>query len=267
MGFRDRPVTEQNRALFGAGTDRVPLHGVVWPTPSTANGVPPVQLFIRYVLAPLVRLIWRPRVQGADHIPATGPVILAANHRAAVDTAFIPLVASRRVAFLGKSEYFTGRGLRGRLMAAFVRALGYIPVDRGNARAGLAALDAGRRVLETGGVFGIYPEGTRSLDGRLHRGHTGVASLALSTGAVVVPVGLIGTERGQPIGRLFPRLARVQIRFGAPLEFSRYDGLEGAPAIRRAVTDEIMDVIADLSGQTYVDSYHRRPDEQLPAAA
>ncbi|KAA1023219.1 1-acyl-sn-glycerol-3-phosphate acyltransferase [Pseudonocardia sp. EV170527-09] len=225
-----------------------------------------MQLFIRYVLAPLVRLVWRPRVRGADRIPATGPVILAANHRAAVDTAFIPLVAPRKVAFLGKAEYFTGRGLRGRLMAAFLGALGYIPVDRANARAGLAALAAGREVLERGGAFGIYPEGTRSLDGKLHRGHTGVASLALSTGAVVVPVGLIGTERVQPIGRLFPRLARVEIRFGRPLEFSRYDGLEGAPAIRRAVTDEIMDAIADLSEQTYVDSYHRRPDESAAAA-
>ena len=225
-----------------------------------------MQLFIRYVLAPLVRLVWRPRVRGADRIPATGPVILAANHRAAVDTAFIPLVAPRRVAFLGKAEYFTGRGLRGRLMAAFLGALGYIPVDRSNARAGLAALAAGREVLERGGAFGIYPEGTRSLDGKLHRGHTGVASLALSTGAVVVPVGLIGTERVQPIGRLFPRLARVEIRFGRPLEFSRYEGLEGAPAIRRAVTDEIMDAIADLSGQIYVDSYHRRPDDSAAAA-
>lgn len=225
-----------------------------------------MQLFIRYVLAPLVRLVWRPRVRGADRIPATGPVILAANHRAAVDTAFIPLVAPRKVAFLGKAEYFTGRGLRGRLMAAFLGTLGYIPVDRANARAGLAALAAGREVLERGGAFGIYPEGTRSLDGKLHRGHTGVASLALSTGAVVVPVGLIGTERVQPIGRLFPRLARVEIRFGRPLEFSRYDGLEGAPAIRRAVTDEIMDAIADLSEQTYVDSYHRRPDDSAAAA-
>lgn len=225
-----------------------------------------MQLLIRYVLAPLVRLLWRPRVHGADRIPLTGPVILAANHRAAVDTAFIPLVAARRVAFLGKAEYFVGRGLRGRLTAAFLGALGYIPVDRGNVRAGLAALAAGRRVLEAGGAFGIYPEGTRSLDGRLHRGHTGVASLALSTGAVVIPVGLRGTERVQPAGRLFPRLARVEIRFGTPLEFSRYEGLEGAPAIRRAVTDEIMDAIADLSGQIYVDSYHRRPDDRRDAA-
>ncbi len=225
-----------------------------------------MQFLITYVLAPLLRLLWRPRVLGADRVPVTGPVILAANHRAAVDTAFIPLVTPRPVAFLGKAEYFTGRGLRGRLTARFLTALGYVPVDRGNVKAGLAALDAGRTVLRDGGAFGIYPEGTRSLDGHLHRGHTGVASLALSTGAVVVPVALTGTERVQPVGRRFPRIAPVQVRFGAPLEFSRYEGLEGSPAIRRAVTDEIMDAIAELSGQVYVDSYHRRPGDDRAAA-
>ncbi|MET0189684.1 MAG: lysophospholipid acyltransferase family protein [Pseudonocardia sediminis] len=225
-----------------------------------------VQFLIKYVLAPLLRLLWRPRVLGADRVPVTGPVILAANHRAAVDTAFIPLVTPRPVAFLGKAEYFTGRGLKGRLMARFLTALGYVPVDRGNVKAGLAALDAGRTVLRAGGAFGIYPEGTRSLDGRLHRGHTGVASLARSTGAVVVPVALTGTEKVQPIGRRFPRIAPVQVRFGTPLEFSRYEGLEGSPAIRRAVTDEIMDAIAELSGQVYVDSYHRRPTDGRAAA-
>jgi 1-acyl-sn-glycerol-3-phosphate acyltransferase len=224
-----------------------------------------MQFLIRWVLAPLVRMIWRPRLQGVQNVPATGPVILAANHRAAVDTAVIPLVTPRPVAFLGKAEYFTARSLKGRLMARFLTALGYVPVDRANAKAGLAALDAGRTVLRAGGAFGIYPEGTRSLDGRLHRGHTGVASLALSTGAVVVPVGLVGTEKVQPVGKKLPRVARVEVRFGRPLDFSRYDGLEGSAAIRRAVTDEIMDAIAQLSGQVYVDRYHRRPGEAAAA--
>jgi 1-acyl-sn-glycerol-3-phosphate acyltransferase len=224
-----------------------------------------MQFLIRWVLAPLVRMIWRPRLQGVQNVPATGPVILAANHRAAVDTAVIPLVTPRPVAFLGKAEYFTARSLKGRLMAHFLTALGYVPVDRANAKAGLAALDAGRTVLRAGGAFGIYPEGTRSLDGRLHRGHTGVASLALSTGAVVVPVGLVGTEKVQPVGKKLPRVARVEVRFGRPLDFSRYDGLEGSAAIRRAVTDEIMDAIAQLSGQVYVDRYHRRPGEAAAA--
>lgn len=218
-----------------------------------------MQFLIRWVLAPLVRIIWRPRVVGADSVPTTGPVIFAANHRAAVDTAVIPLVTPRRVAFLGKAEYFTARSLKGRFVARFLTALGYVPVDRANAKAGLAALDAGRRVLRAGGAFGIYPEGTRSLDGRLHRGHTGVASLALSTGAVVVPVALLGTDKVQPVGKRIPRLAPVEVRFGEPLDFSRYDGLEGSAAIRRAVTDEVMDAIAELSGQVYVDRYHQRP--------
>ncbi|GAA1879997.1 lysophospholipid acyltransferase family protein [Pseudonocardia ailaonensis] len=224
-----------------------------------------MQFLIRWVLAPLVRMIWRPTVKGAGGVPATGPVIFAANHRAAVDTAVIPLVTPRPVAFLGKAEYFTSRSLKGRFVARFLTALGYVPVDRGNAKAGLAALDAGRTVLRAGGAFGIYPEGTRSLDGRLHRGHTGVASLALSTGAVVVPVALIGTHRVQPVGKKIPRLAPVEVRFGAPLDFSRYDGLEGSAAIRRAVTDEIMDAIAQLSGQVYVDRYHQRPGDQAAA--
>ncbi|GAA2870480.1 lysophospholipid acyltransferase family protein [Pseudonocardia halophobica] len=224
-----------------------------------------MQFLIRWVLAPLVRMIWRPRVQGVQNVPAHGPVIFAANHRAAVDTAVIPLVTPRPVAFLAKAEYFTARSLKTRLIGRFLGALGYVPVDRANAKAGLAALEAGRTVLEAGGAFGIYPEGTRSLDGRLHRGHTGVASLALSTGAVVVPVGLVGTEKVQPVGKKLPRVARVEVRFGRPLDFSRYDGLEGSAAIRRAVTDEVMDAIADLSGQVYVDRYHRRPGEAAAA--
>jgi 1-acyl-sn-glycerol-3-phosphate acyltransferase len=224
-----------------------------------------MQFLIRWVLAPLVRMIWRPRLQGVPNVPATGPVIFAANHRAAVDTAVIPLVTPRPVAFLAKGEYFASRSLKGRLVARVLTALGYVPVDRANAKAGLAALEAGRTVLRAGGAFGIYPEGTRSLDGRLHRGHTGVASLALSTGAVVVPVGLVGTEKVQPVGKKLPRVAPVEVRFGRPLDFSRYEGLEGSAAIRRAVTDEIMDAIAELSGQVYVDRYHRRPGETAAA--
>jgi 1-acyl-sn-glycerol-3-phosphate acyltransferase len=217
----------------------------------------PVHLLVRWALAPAVRLLWRPEITG--RAPHDGPVIIAANHRAAVDTAVIALTAGRRVSFLGKAEYFTGRGMKGRALASLLSALGYVPVDRGNAKAGLTALNAARRVLEAGGAFAIYPEGTRSLDGRLHRGHTGVASLALETGARVVPVALTGTERVQPVGARLPRLRRVTVRYGAPLDFSRYAGLSGSSAIRRAVTDEIMDAIAVLSGQEYVDAYHQRP--------
>jgi 1-acyl-sn-glycerol-3-phosphate acyltransferase len=163
-----------------------------------------LHLLIRSLLAPPARLLYRPVVRGADNIPERGPVLLAANHHAAVDTAVLGVVSPRSVKFLGKAEYFAGRGVKGRLFAGFLSALGYVPVERGNAKAGLAALEAARTVLDAGGVFGIYPEGTRSLDGRLHRGHTGVAALALATGAVVVPVALSGTEKVQPVGKRIP---------------------------------------------------------------
>ncbi|MGI5126515.1 lysophospholipid acyltransferase family protein [Pseudonocardia sp. CA-107938] len=218
-----------------------------------------MQLLVRWLLAPLVRLIFRPVVHGAERIPATGPVILAGNHLAAIDTAAVALTAPRPVAFLGKAEYFTGTGLRGRALASFLTALGYVPVDRANAKAGLAAIDAALEVLRGGGVFAIYPEGTRSLDGRLHRGHTGVASLALATGAPVVPVALRGTDEVMPKGVRIPRLRPVTVSYGHPLDFSRYAGLEASNVIRRAVTDEVMDAIARLSHQEYVDRYHERP--------
>lgn len=218
-----------------------------------------MHLLVRWLLAPLARLLYRPVVHGGEHVPKHGPVIIAANHRAAVDTAVIALTAGRPVSFLGKAEYFVGRGVKGRSLASFLSALGYVPVDRANAKAGLAALGAARRVLESGGAFAIYPEGTRSLDGRLHRGHTGVATLALDTGAVVIPAALVGTERVQPVGKRFPRIRRVTVHYGAPIDFSRYDGLAGSNVIRRAVTDQIMDAIAGLSRQEYVDRYHQRP--------
>ncbi|MBK1788893.1 lysophospholipid acyltransferase family protein [Prauserella cavernicola] len=219
-----------------------------------------LQLLIRRILAPLARLVYRPVVVGSERVPTDGPVILAANHRSAADTFVIPIVTPRPVAFLGKAEYFIGKGPKARLMAAFLSALGYVPVERGNAKAGLAALGAARKVLDAGGAFGIYPEGTRSLDGRLHRGHTGVGALALATGAPVVPVALVGTQQLLPHDKKIPRLAKVTVRFGEPLDFSRYEGLKESPAIRRAVTDEIMYAIMELSKQEYVDAYHKRPD-------
>lgn len=224
-----------------------------------------LQQVIRKVLAPIARFVYRPVVEGADRVPRTGPLIVAANHRAAIDTWVIPFVAPRPVRFLGKAEYFRGKGLRGRMFAAFLSALGFIPVERGNAYAGLEALNAARKVLEDGEAFGIYPEGTRSRDGKLHRGHTGVAQLALVTGAPVIPVALIGTEKVLPVGKRIPRLAKVTVRFGEPLDFSRYRGLESSPAVRRSVTDEIMYAILELSDQEYVDRYHKRPDEAAAA--
>jgi 1-acyl-sn-glycerol-3-phosphate acyltransferase len=215
---------------------------------------------IRRTLAPTGRLLYRPTVIGLANVPRTGPVILAGNHLSFIDSVVIPLVARRQVAFLAKSEYFGGGSPKQRLVGGLLGALGHVPVDRGKGRASLAALDVATDVLNRGGAFGIYPEGTRSLDGRLHRGHTGVAQLTLTTGAPVVPLALIGTDRMMPVGARVPRRQPITVRFGAPLDFSRYDGLADSPAVRRSVTDEIMYAILELSGQEYVDAYHKRPD-------
>jgi 1-acyl-sn-glycerol-3-phosphate acyltransferase len=215
---------------------------------------------LRAVCAFLAKLLFRPTVEGLENFPAKGAVILASNHLSVFDSILIPLVVPRQVNFLAKEEYFVGNSPHKRLRTAFLRAIGQIPVQRGQARAGVAALEVAGKVLESGGAFGIYPEGTRSLDLRLHRGHTGVGQLALTSGAPVVPVALVGTDRIQPPGQRFPRPQKVVIRIGEPLDFSRYDGMSAAPAIRRAVTDEIMYAIMELSGQEYVDAYHKRPE-------
>ncbi|HEX5566610.1 MAG TPA: lysophospholipid acyltransferase family protein [Streptomyces sp.] len=213
---------------------------------------------IKALLGPLLRLLFRPRVQGAESIPGSGPVILAGNHLTFIDSMILPLVVDRQVFFIGKDEYVTGTSLKGRLMAWFFTGVGMIPVDRDGGRGGVAALMTGRRVLEEGKVFGIYPEGTRSPDGRLYRGRTGIARLALMTGAPVVPFAMIGTDRVQPGGRGLPRIGRdcrITVRFGEPLDFSRYDGMERDRYVLRAVTDEVMSHVMRLSGQEYVDMY------------
>lgn len=207
------------------------------------------------LLGPLLRLLFRPKVEGLRNIPGDGPVIIAGNHLAFLDSVFIPLVVPRDVVFLGKAEYFTGRGVKGRLIAAFFRGAGMIPVDRGNGRGALAAIQAGQSVLRDGGVFGIHPEGTRSPDGRLYRGKPGVARLALDSGAPVVPAALINTDKIQPLGKRLPRIGKVHLRFGAPLDFTRYGGPTNDRAVLRAITDEIMYSIMELSGREYVDIY------------
>jgi 1-acyl-sn-glycerol-3-phosphate acyltransferase len=192
------------------------------------------------------------RAEGRRHVPAHGPVILASNHLSFIDSVVIRLAAPRRVIFLAKAEYFTGSGLRGRLARWFFTAVGSVPVARGQHRAATAALDTALEVLAAGDVFGIYPEGTRSLDGRLYRGRTGVAWLALTSGAPVVPVALHGTERLQPVGKRLPRPHRVTVRFGHPLRFS---GDQASARTRRAVTNEVMAAIAELSGQERADRF------------
>ncbi|MFC4909866.1 lysophospholipid acyltransferase family protein [Actinomadura gamaensis] len=207
----------------------------------------------KYVLlGPALRVAFRPTVSGVEHVPRSGPVILAANHLAVCDSFVVPLVVPRQVFFLGKQEYFTRPGTLGRVQAAFFRGVGAISVDRSGGRAVVAAMDASAEVLRRGGAFAIHPEGTRSPDGRLYRGRTGVGRLALRTGAPVVPIGIIGTDRVQPRGQAIPKPGRVEIRFGAPLEFS---GAERDREAVRYATDQVMQAIQKLSGQQYVDSY------------
>jgi 1-acyl-sn-glycerol-3-phosphate acyltransferase len=210
---------------------------------------------VRLLAAPVARLVYRPVVVGRDNVPRRGPVILASNHLSFIDSVVIPFVAPRHVVFLAKAEYF-----RRPLSRWFFTAIGAVPVERGAGRAAQEALEAGRRVLDAGYAFGIYPEGTRSLDGRLYRGRTGVAWLALSTRAPVVPVALAGTERIQPVGARSPRIGRVTVRFGAPLTFGPEHGTAQSAQARRAVTEEIMRAIAALSGQ------ERAPGYNEPAA-
>jgi len=219
--------------------------------------------FMHTMVPPLGRAIWRPIVEGKANLPRRGPVILASNHRSFVDSLVIPIVAPRKVVFLAKADYFTGTGLRGALSRAWFRGIGMIPVDRDDTRSALGSLDIALEVLGRGEAFGIYPEGTRSRDGRLYRGRTGVAHLALTSGAPVVPVGLIGTQDLQPVGSRWPRLAKVTVRFGKPLRFQgRYDGVPLGRA-RREVTDEIMAAIAELTGQEPAGTYNDRPPTPL----
>jgi 1-acyl-sn-glycerol-3-phosphate acyltransferase len=218
------------------------------------------------VLGPVLRLLFRPWVEGEENIPAEGAAIFASNHLSFSDSIFLPLVLPRRLTFLAKSDYFTGRGLKGRATAAFFRGVGQVPVDRSGGRASDAALTSGLKVLRRGEFLGIYPEGTRSPDGRLYRGKTGVARMALEAEVPVLPVAMIDTEKIQPPGRKRPTLGiRVGIKIGAPLDFSRYEGMERDRFVLRSVTDEIMYALMDLSGQEYVDMYADKAKELLKA--
>ncbi|MFE7776890.1 lysophospholipid acyltransferase family protein [Streptomyces sp. NPDC057445] len=218
------------------------------------------------VLGPLLRLLFRPRIEGLEHIPADGAAIVAGNHLSFSDHFLMPAIIKRRITFLAKAEYFTGPGVKGRLTAAFFRSAGQIPVDRSGKEAGQAAVREGLGVLGRGELLGIYPEGTRSHDGRLYKGKVGVAVMALKAQVPVVPCAMVGTFEIQPPGQTLPKIRRVTIRFGEPLDFSRYAGMENEKAVLRAVTDEIMYQILALSGQEYVDEYAAKVKADLAAA-
>ncbi len=221
---------------------------------------------VKAILGPFLTIIFRPWAEGTGNVPREGPAILASNHLSFSDHFFGPLPLPRKVTFLAKAEYFTGRGLKGLVSRAFFHGVGQIPVDRSGGAASERALNTGLRVLSEGKLLGIYPEGTRTPDGRLYRGKTGVARLALESGAPVIPCAMVGTFELMPPGRLMPRLRfRPGVKYGKPLDFSRYAGLESDRLVLRAVTDEIMYALMELSGQEYVDEYAARAKAKAKA--
>ena len=214
---------------------------------------------IKLLLAePVLTAVYRPWVRGLENVPRQGPAILASNHLSMADPVFLPTVVERRVTFIAKADLWRGGGVRGRLLAGFMQGIGMLPVDRSGGRASTAAIGAAVEVLRQGELFGIYPEGTRSPDGRLYRGRTGVARIALESGAPVIPVAMIGTEQLRRPGKLLPHVRRVGMVIGEPMDFSRYAGRADDAFVVRSVTDEIMYAIQALSRQDYVDSYPER---------
>jgi 1-acyl-sn-glycerol-3-phosphate acyltransferase len=219
-----------------------------------------LNLITKLVLKPLAKAVYRPVIEGLEHVPRKGGVILASNHLSFIDSVVIPLTAPRQVFFLAKAEYFTGTGVKGAISrAVFTSVLNAVPVERGTYRSAAASLEQALEILEDGKAFGIYPEGTRSLDGRLYRGKTGVAWLALTAGVPVVPVALEGPAEILPVGKRIPRIRTVTVRFGEPLHFDALHGQARSAKARRQVTDEVMAAIQALSGQESADTYNEVP--------
>lgn len=212
-------------------------------------------IFKHLVIGPFLKTIYRPWVEGAENLPKSGPVVIVGNHLSVIDSFFMPLMIDRRVYFLAKSDYFTGKGVKGWLVKNFMLAIGQLPIDRSGGKASEASLNTGLAVLGRGEVLAIYPEGTRSPDGRLYRGRTGVARLVIESGALVVPAVMIDTDKALPIGAKIPKIRRIGTVIGKPLDFSRFENMSADRFVLRAVTDEIMVEIQKLSEQQYVDVY------------
>src|ERR1700710_1015042 len=212
-------------------------------------------LFKYIFMGPLLSLLGRPKTQGLEYVPDSGPVILASNHLAVADSFYLCLVVRRRITYLAKAEYFTGTGIKGRFNRWFYTAAGQVPIDRTDADSAQDALSTAERILGERKVLGMYPEGTRSPDGRLYKGKTGLARLALETGVPVVPVAMVGTDVVNPPGSKMWKFGRVEVRFGKPMDFSRFEGLAGNRFIERAVIDEVMYELMRMSDQEYVDLY------------
>ncbi|WP_422674041.1 lysophospholipid acyltransferase family protein [Bailinhaonella thermotolerans] len=223
---------------------------------------------MKAILSPILHLVFRPWAEGVENVPREGPAIIAGNHLSFSDHFFGPLPLPRKVWFIGKAEYFTGRGIKGLISKGFMGGVGVIPVDRSGGQAGERAIKTGLRVLREGKLLGIYPEGTRTPDGRLYKGKTGVARLVLEARVPVIPMAMVGTYELQPPGKLMPNFrVRPGVRFGKPLDFSRYYGLESDRLVLRAVTDEIMYALMELSGQEYVDKYATKAKIDMIRAA
>jgi 1-acyl-sn-glycerol-3-phosphate acyltransferase len=216
------------------------------------------------VVGPIVKAVFRPWIVGRGNVPRTGAAILASNHLSVSDSVFLPLLIDRPMSFLAKSDYFTGRGLKGWATKNFMKATGQIPIDRSGGKASEASLNTGLQVLGRGDILGIYPEGTRSPDGKLYRGRTGLARMALEAKVPVIPVIMVDTDTAMPIGRSIPRVVRVGIVIGEPLDFSRYAGMENDRYILRSVTDEIMVALQRLGQQQYDDVYASSVKERAP---
>lgn len=217
------------------------------------------------VIGPILLALFRPWVVGLENVPKGGGAILASNHLSFIDSIFLPLVVERRMAFLAKSEYFTGKGLKGAATKFFFTASGQLPIDRSGGKASEASLNTGLSVLGRGELLGIYPEGTRSPDAKMYRGRTGVARMVLEAGVPIIPVAMIDTEKVMPIGKRMPKIRRIGIIIGEPLDFSRFEGMEGDRFVLRSVTDELMYELRALSGQEYVDVYASSVKEQRAA--
>ncbi|MHB1067667.1 MAG: lysophospholipid acyltransferase family protein [Candidatus Nanopelagicales bacterium] len=215
------------------------------------------------VVGPWLRVLFRPWVEGVEHVPDKGAAILASNHLSFSDSFFLPLVVPRPITFLAKSDYFTGSGIKGLFTKAFFAGVGQVPVDRSGGRASEAALRTGQRILGEGSLLGIYPEGTRSPNGRLYRGKTGLARMAMESEVPILPVAMINTFEIQPPGQLRPSIRRVGVRIGRPLNFDRYEGLSNDRFVLRSVTDEVMYELMSLSEQEYVDMYATRAKELI----
>jgi 1-acyl-sn-glycerol-3-phosphate acyltransferase len=208
-----------------------------------------------WVIGPLLTTVFRPWVKGLENVPRTGPLIVVCNHLSFVDSVFLPLMIDRQMAFLAKSDYFTGKGIKGWFIRFFMTSAGQLPIDRSGGKASEASLNAGLQVLAEGGVLAIYPEGTRSPDGRMYRGRTGVARMILEAQVPVIPAAVIGTEKVMPLGSNIPKVHRVGVVIGEPLDFSRFEGMERDRFVLRSITDEIIYEMNKLSEQEYVDVY------------